>query len=579
MKKLFQYIKKYSLFYLTGFLIVLAIDYLQLLIPQLIGESIDILKKDKALFNDLLANIGYILLITAIVTIGRLFWRVMIFGTSRKIEYHIKNDLFIHLESLPQSFYHKNKTGDLMAYFTNDLAAVRMLIGPGLIMAFDAVIMISFIIFKTITTINLILTLLALTPLPLISLGALLFSRVIQKRFKDKQEAFAKMTDFVQESISGIRVIKAFVQEYNELKNYQKVNKDNFDKNLRLIQTYSLLFPIVGLIVGLSLLITLIYGSWLTITSSITLGSFVAFIQYIDLMIWPMIALGWCINIFSQGIASQKRIDELFTTKPDITDENADFSITKVDPYITIDRLTFKYPDTDRIILNGISLSIKKGEAVALVGKIGCGKTTLANLIARLYNAPEKSIYIGGQDINKIPLTVLKKTISYVTQDAVLFSDSIKNNITLAGDDFIEQDVINAGIAGGIHENIMELNDKYETIIGERGINISGGQKQRLTLARALILDPDILIIDDSLSAVDTNTEEAIIKGLKKSRKNKTTIIIAHRLSTIQFVDNIAVIENGRIMEYGSHKALLKNNGFYTKLYKKQLIEKELDTY
>ncbi len=579
MKRLFQYVKRYLLFYLIGFAVVLIIDYLQLLIPQLVGSSIDILKRDRIFFNDLVKNIIEILAVTAVVTGGRLIWRVMIFGTSRKIEYHIKNDLFIHLETLSQSFYNKNKTGDLMAYFTNDLAAVRMLIGPGIIMALDAVVMISMVIFKTITAINLYLTLLALIPLPLISVGAMMFSKVIQNRFREKQEAFAKMTDFVQESMSGIRVIKAFVGEYNELKNYQKVNKDNFDKNLKLIQTYSLLFPIVGLIVGLSLLITLIYGSRLTITASITLGSFVAFIQYIDLLIWPMIALGWCINIFSQGLASNARIDELFRTKADITDKNANLGIKKVEPDIRINKLTFKYPGTDRIILDNISLSIKRGEALAFVGKIGCGKTTIANLIARLYNSPEGSILIGGHDINKIPLETLKRTVCYITQDAVLFSDSIKNNIILAGDAFKEEDIINAGIAGGIHENIMEFNDKYETIIGERGINLSGGQKQRLTLARALILNPEILIIDDSLSAVDTNTEEEIIKSLKKTRKDRTTIIIAHRLSTIQFVDNIAVLENGRITEYGSHKDLIKKNGFYAKLYKKQLIEKELDKY
>lgn len=577
MRRLFKYILKEIPFYIFGFFSLIVIDYLQLLIPQKIGEAVDVLKINTPSFMVLLNKIFTIFLITVLVTIGRFFWRIFILGASRRIEYNIRNDLFWHLESLSMNFFTQNKTGDLMAYFSNDIPAIRMLISRGVTMSFDAVIMIGMIISKTIKDIDFSLTILALLPLPLISVGALFFSKVIQHRFREKQEAFAKLTDFVQETISGIRVIKAFVKEEIENISYFKWNKENFDKNLKLAQTFSLLYPMIGLIVGLSLAITLIYGSYLTITSTITLGSFIAFIKYIDLLIWPMIALGWSINIFSQGIASQKRIDKLFDIKPEITDRDADFNIKEIIPEIKIENLTFKYPNTDKIVLNNISITVKKGESLGIIGKIGSGKTTLANLLVRLYDPPEKTIYISGFDIKKIPLKLLREKIGYVTQDTILFSDTVKQNVALALNNINEQEIIEVCKRSVIHDNILEFPDKYNTIIGERGINLSGGQKQRLALARALIINNEILIIDDALSAVDTKTEEEILKNIKEVRKDKTTIIISHRISVVNSLDKVAVLDNGNLIEYGSPFELLKKNGFYAKLYKKQMLEDELE--
>lgn len=577
MKRLIKYIIKEIHFYIPGLIFLFAIDYLQLFIPKLIGKAIDSLKEMNPTFEKLLYSVLSILVVTILVTVGRFLWRILIFGTSRRIEYKMRNDLFWHLENLDTNFFVKNKTGDLMAYFTNDLAAVRMLIGPGIAMSFDAVVMLIMIIYKTMKDINIILTLLALIPLPLISVGALFFSKVIQQRFKEKQEAFSKLTDFVQEAISGIRVIKAFVKEKTFGLLYHKVNSENFSKNLKLVQTFSLLFPMVALIVGLSLLITLIYGSYLTIIGVITLGSFVAFIQYIDLLIWPMIALGWSINIFSQGVASQKRIDSIFNTKREITDKDADFTINKIESKITIRNLTFTYPGSNKKALDNINLEIKEGETIGIIGKIGSGKTTLANLLLRLYEAPDSSIYIGNYEIKKIPLSTLRRKIGFVTQDVILFSDSIKNNIALTDINIDESRVVEIAKKSLIHENIIEFPEKYETVIGERGINLSGGQKQRIALSRALLVNNDILIIDDSLSAVDTKTEEGILSNLKEIRKGKTTIIISHRVSVLQISDRIIVLDDGRIIEQGNPKALLKNNGFYAKLYKKQTIEEELE--
>ncbi len=568
---------KFIPFYLIGILSLLVVDIFQIFIPKILSEIIDGIKSGAFTINDIFYNSLKILLISIIILIGRILWRLFIFGSSRKIEYNIRNDLFKHIESLTQNFYNKNKTGDLMAHFTNDAEAVRMAIGPGFMMAFDAVVMTILVIINMIFYVNLNLTLLSIIPLPIIVIGGILLGKRLTERFKEKQEAFGKMTDFSQEAFTGIRVIKAFVQEKNHLKEFLKVNKSNYDKNIKVVKLYGLLFPIVEIISSICFLIALIYGGYLAIINKISLGKFIAFYQYLGMLIWPMIAMGWCINIFSQGISSQRRIKKIFNEKPEISDKNKPVSGKIKYGRIKIKNLTFRYIDTKEPQLKNINLSIDEGKILGIVGKTASGKSSLINLLVRLYDSKKGSIFIDGVDIHDVPLHELRKFIIIVPQDNVLFSDTIANNIAFGSEETNKVKIEEFARIACIHENILEFPKKYETIIGERGVTLSGGQKQRISIARAILLNPKILILDDSLSSVDTDTENKLLKNLKAIRKNKTTIIISHRISTIQEADKIIFIENGKISEEGTHKDLLMKKDKYYNMYQKQQIEKQME--
>ncbi len=572
-----KYLYKYKWKYLLGIITLFVVDFVNLYIPQFTGEITDGLESRTMNMEGVLLGIGKILIVAAILMFGRFLWRYFIFGSSREIECEIRNDLFAHLEKLSMNYFNKNKTGDLMSHFTNDLNAVRMSIGPAVITTFDAVIMTLMVLVKMVLYVDLRLTVLAVIPLLFIAVGGVYYGKTAEKRFTAKQQAFSDMTDQVQESISGIRVIKAFVQERKELKTFAKANKENKDKNMGVVKLQAIVMPSLDFIIGFSSVITLLYGGFLTIKGDITLGRFIAFNQYIYMLVWPMIAAGDSITFFSQGFASLKRIQNIFNEKPEIFDEDTVKRVEYLEGDIQIKDLCFRYNNDAPNALNHISVHIEKGSSLAILGRTGSGKTTLVNLLLRMYNVERGQITLDGYDIREIPLKILRENIAYVPQDNFLFSDTLRNNIafgTASNDlEMVEQ----AAKEACIHDNIMNFPLKYETVVGERGATLSGGQKQRSSIARAFMKDAPILILDDSLSAVDTDTEERILENLKINKEDKTTIIIAHRISTIQNADRILVLDEGEAAEYGTHEELLKLQGIYAKMYEKQQLEKQLE--
>ncbi len=573
-----KYFSKYKNKYIIGILVLIIIDILQLRIPLIIGSAVDFLKSQGAEVDGLSRYIFLVIFIGLGVAAGRFVWRHMIFGTSRFIEYDIRNELFGHLEKLSLKYYNKHKTGDIMAHMTNDLNAVRMAVGPGVLMVVDAAVIGTLTIYNMITEIDLKLTLLAGIPLLLIIVNSIIIGKIMRVRFKEKQAAFSDLSDFTQERISGIYVIKSFVQESREIEAFKKVTKDYYDKNLRMLKIFVLMRPFMRFISGFSLAVVIGYGGYLSIIETITVGEFVAFIQFIGMLVWPMVAIGYTFNILSMGGASLERIETILDEEIDIKDtEYVDNSITEIKGDIKVENLNFKYHGEKESALKDISFNINRGETLGIIGRTGSGKTSLVNLLLRLHDPEKNTIFIDGKDILEIPLNTLRDSIGYVPQDNFLFTDNIYNNIDFGHRDKSKDEIIEAAKKACVHDNIIEFKDGYETLVGERGVTLSGGQKQRISIARALIKDPRILILDDAVSSVDTDTEEKILGHLKEDRKDKTTIIIAHRISTIQNADRIIVIDEGEVIEKGTHSELLKNEKLYHSLYQKQLLEKELE--
>lgn len=618
-----KYIKKYWLSYLLGMFVLLAVDYLGLLIPEYTGDVTDglIAGMDMA---GVISLIGRILFVGLLMALGRFGWRYFIFGAARKIEYELRGEMFSHLSTLSMRYYNENKTGDLMAHFTNDLAAIRMSLGPAVISTFDAVVMTIMVIAKMIVHVNLSLTLLACIPMTVILFGGIYYGGAAERRFTKKQKAFSDMTDQVQESVSGTRVIKAFVQEEKEKEAFAVANRNNKEMNLGVVKLQAFVMPLLDVIVGISSVIALLYGGKLVLSGTLSPGQFVSFTSYVGMLAWPMIAVGDSINSFSQGFASKKRVEAIFAEEAEIVDgAHMKREIEDLRGEISVKHLTFAYNKESAPALKDLSVSIKRGETLAILGRTGSGKTTFANLLVRMYDVGEGQILMDGHPIGEIPLSVLRESIAYVPQDNFLFSDTLQTNIAFgvrklsdvpeevfeegaAGtkifmshkerlEEYLERDffqsknrmdeaygdlepVMEAARQACIHENIMDFPKKYSTMVGERGVTISGGQKQRSSIARALMKDAPILILDDSLSAVDTDTEDKILEALKKNRAGKTTILIAHRISTTQNADHIMVLERGAVAEYGTHAELLAKGGIYAKLYEKQQLEKQLET-
>ena len=573
---LFPYIYKYKISYLLGLLTLLMVDYVNLFIPQITGEITDGLAGNTLDLKGVFLLIVSLLGCALIITVGRVLWRFFIFGTSRKIERELRNDMFSKLEELSSTFFNTHKTGDLMTHFTNDLEALRNAIGPAVISSFDAVVMTGLVLYKMMVHVDLKLTLLTLIPMSLIAIGGYYFGETFEKKFAEKQEAFANMSDYVQESVTGERVIKAFVQEKIQEQNFRKVNLHNMKKNLEVVKLMATFMPLLDFIIGLSYAITIIYGGYLAITAQITLGRFVAFSQYLGMLVWPMIALGDSITSFSQGRAAIGRIRHIFHEIPDIQDDENTEDIQELKGNISFCHLSFSYGDEYGDVLHDIHLDIQQGETLAILGRCGDGKTTLVNLLLRLYDVTQGEILIDGVNIKKIPLHILRTNIAYVPQDSMLFSDTLTHNIAFGKKDATMEEVQEACREACVHENILDFPEGYETVVGERGVTLSGGQKQRCAIARALLKDAPILILDDSLSAVDTDTEDRILENLKAKRHNKTTLIIAHRISTVRNADHILVLDEGKICEYGTFDELMEIQGVFRSMYEKQQLEKQL---
>lgn len=575
--RIIAYVMKYKWRYLLGIVTLFLVDLLNLYIPRLTGEITDGLQRHTMEMNEILTIIGYIVMIGALLTIGRFFWRFFIFGTARKIECELRNDMFEHLTTLSMNFFQEHKTGDLMAHFTNDLNAVRMTIGPAVITTFDAIIQTILVLITMVIYVDLRLTMIAVIPLIFIAIGGIYYGVTIEKRFAKKQKAFSELTDQVQESISGVRVIKAFVQERKEIASFAKANRNNKEKNLSVVKLQATVIPLLDVAVGISTVMTLVYGGYLVIMGEITLGKFVAFNQYIGMLVWPMLAAGDSITFISQGLASAKRMEHIFLQQPEIIDGQALEQEPCLRGKVEFSHVNFSYGQQEDKVLKDISFTVQPGETLAILGRTGSGKTTIANLLLRLDDISSGSIKIDDILLQSFSLKTLRKNIGYVMQDNFLFSDTLANNIAFSSDTTDIEQVIIAAKDACVHENIMEFPNQYNTLVGERGVTISGGQKQRSSIARALMKDAKILILDDALSAVDTNTEKRILRNLKKNRANKTTIIIAHRISTIANADHIVVLKHGEIAEYGTHKSLLASKGIYARMYEKQQLEEQLE--
>jgi len=546
---------------------------LALLIPYVLRYTIDGLKTSMNKETLLL----YALLIVSISIMAGFFRFLMtrrLMGVAFQIEYELRNDLFSHLQKLSLSYFHQTKTGDIMARATNDLKAVRMLVGPGIRNLLNTIIMGSAAIILMLI-IDYELTLYSLIPLPVLTIAVIIFSSRIFSRFQKVQEQFSSISVGVQENLTGIRVVKAYVQEGNEKRKFKQLNQDYMDKNISLVKIWGLFFPFIMLIAGIGMVIVLWLGGRLVMAGKISLGQFVQFNGYLMMLTWPMMALGWAINLVQRGSASMGRLIEILDQAPEIKDSEYLEDIRTLEGEIEFKNVSFAYDK--KVILKNIDLKIPKGITIGIIGPTGSGKSTLVNLIPRLLEVREGSLTIDGMEIKSIPLKILRKNIGYVPQETFLFSESLKENIIYGLESFDEAKLRRAVSISALSDEIERFSQRYETPVGERGVTLSGGQKQRTALSRAIIRDPKILILDDAFSSVDVHTEEKILKQLRKFRKRRTCILVSHRTSTIEDADWIVVLKDGRIVEQGTHEELVARSGIYTDIWLQQQLREELE--
>lgn len=563
--------------YILGISALIASSLLQLIIPKLIGNITDSLK-DKSNSLNAILWMAFAILITAILLFAmKYILRYFLMGRSRDLECFLRAKLFSHLQTLPPKFYNNKKTGDLMAYAINDLSAIRQAFAFGLVFLIDGIIINLASILVMVRTINPVLTIVTLIPIMISIFIIINLRKKIRMKFTDVQQAFADISDKIQENISGIRVVKAYVQEEPEIEKLKRASEHRMKVQMDYVKLSAALSPAVQFCFGISFTLALIIGGHFVKSNIITLGDFIAFNTYLALLTGPVNQVGKIVEVWQKAVASIKRLDTIFVVQTDILDNESKLDEDNFKGEVTIKNLSFSYPGTNKKQLKNININLQAGKTLAIVGKTGSGKTTLANLLLRLYKVERGKILIDGIDINDIPLATLRENMGYVPQDNFLFSATIKENIEFFNSQFSDEDVDEAARASAVYDNIIDFPDGFGTIVGERGITLSGGQKQRISIARAVIKQPAILIMDDSLSAVDTRTEEEILSNIKRILSNRTGIIIAHRISTIKHADEIIVMDKGKIIERGSHEELLSFRGEYYKLYSAQLAESKLE--
>lgn len=581
-----KFYKKYFWHFFFGILTVIFVDYIQLFIPAITGRIIDSITNggiSEGNWQFLIEQIIYIALVGLGMFAGRFLWRICIFGEAVLVQSDLRFDMFEKTEKLSQRYYKVNKTGAILSYFSNDLETIEESFGFGIVQMIDGVFLLVMSLVKMFKLQG-VLTLLLLIPVVLLGLCAFFVGKLMEKKYEKRQKAFEDMSDYAQENFTGIRVIKAFVKERKELKQFAKEAKKNKDTNIEYVKVSSLLEVLFNALIYVIFGIILLGGSYLVYLNiksggveGITIGSLIEFIGYADTLIWPIFALAGTINLIARARTSLKRISNLLDEKVEIVDDKV-VCPTDLKGEIEFKNFNFAYPDDENtLILKDVNIKIKAGETIGIVGKIGSGKSTLVNMLFRLYNVEDNTLFIDGYDIMHLPIRMVRDTIGYCPQDNFLFSDSIRNNIAFSNPDMSLEEVEKAAEFADVRSNIEEFKDKYETLIGEKGVSLSGGQKQRISIARAIVKDPKILVLDDSVSAVDVKTEETILHNIQKNRKGKTTILIASRVSTVKALDKIIVMNDGKVEAFGTHEECLKNSKTYTRMVELQSLEKEME--